>query len=248
MAKKVSRVEVQIGADTKGLKKGIAESKKEVKGFGSSLKGMAIAAAAAFSVRAIVNFGKAAVKAADTQIKAETGLLVALKGRADVQQRLIGQAGELQKKTLFGDEETIKAQSLIAAFVKEEAAIKKVLPLVQDLATAKGMDLAAAADMVSKTLGSSTNALARYGIEVNGAVGSTDRLDSLTRNLTSAFGGQAEAAALVGSGPMVQLNNASGDLSETLGNLLLPAIQGISKALTTVVTKTDEWLKSIVKL
>jgi len=32
------------------------------------------------------------------------------------------------------------------------------------------MDLAGAADLVSKTLGSSTNALSRYGIEVTGAV------------------------------------------------------------------------------
>lgn len=107
---------------------------------------------------------------------------------------------------------------MIAAFVKEEAQIKAVIPLVQDLATAKGMNLSNAADLVAKTLGSSTNALARYGIEVKGTIGSTERLDSLVNGLNNAFGGQAKAAAETGVGALKQLQNAYGDLLETIGS------------------------------
>ena len=83
---------------------------------------------------------------------------------------------------MFGDETIIEAQAMIASFVKDEEAVRLATEATLDLAAAKGFDLVAAADLVSKTLGSSTNALSRYGIEVTGAVGSTERLESLTGN------------------------------------------------------------------
>lgn len=215
-------------------------AKKEIGGINSSLKKAAGAAAALFSVGQVISFGKEALAVYDVQAKAERGLLVALKGRTDVQQRLIQQAQDLQKVTLFGDEATIQAQALIAAFVKEEEQIKRVIPLVQDLATAKNMDLAAAADLVSKTLGSSTNALARYGIQVEGAVGSTERLESLTGALAEAFGGQAVAAAEEGTGSITQLSNAIGDLKEVIGELIVSG-EGFTNWIRGSKTEIEQW-------
>lgn len=171
----------------------------------------------------VKQFLKGSLEAFDKQIKAEKSLFVAMEGRVGATNRLIQQAKQLQKLTLFGDEDTIRAQALIAAFVDEEAAIKRVIPLVQDMAQAKGMDLAGAADLVSKTLGSSTNALSRYGIEVTGAVGSTERLESLTRGLTDAFGGQAQAAALVDA-QFTSLKNTIGDIQESIGGFIADTI------------------------
>ena len=216
----VASLTAVISANNTKFKKGIKQSNSVLGNFKKSVGTLGPAIVAAFGVRAIVNFAKASTKAYNVQAQAENQLLVALKGRKSAQQELIAQAQELQKITLFGDEETIRAQALIAAFVKEEDQIKTIIPLVQDLAAAKGMDLAGAADLVSKTLGSSTNALSRYGIEVEGNVGSTERLTSLANGLTSAFGGQAEAAAKVGTGPLQQLDNQLGDLKETIGGLV----------------------------
>ena len=173
--------------------------------------------------RKLAQFVKGSLEAYDKQIKAEQSLFVAMGRRADATDRLIRQAARLQKITLFGDEETIKAQALIAAFVKEEAQIRKIIPLVQDFAQAKSMDLAGAADLVAKTLGSSTNAMSRYGIQVEGAVGSTERLESLARGLSDAFGGQAEAAALVDAN-FTQLKNTMGDLQEKIGEFITDSI------------------------
>lgn len=223
----VKKIKVQVGADTKELDKGMKKAEKSVSKFSSQVKKLGGAMVAAFSVGIIFRFGKALLTAADIQQKAETSLLVALDGRRQVQQRLIKQAQELQKLTLFGDEETIRAQSLIAAFVKEEEAITRIIPLVQDMAAAKGMQLANAADLVSKTLGSSTNAMSRYGIEVVGAVGSTERLTSLVNGLTKAFEGQAAAAAAVDL-TFTQLQNRIGDIKESMGVGLHKAIVGIS--------------------
>lgn len=199
----------------------------------------------------IAGLAAVTVRAYDIQAKAEQNLLTALKGRKDIQQSLISQAQALQKTTLFGDEETIKAQALIAAFVKEEDQIKKIIPLVQDMATAKGMDLAGAADLVSKTLGSSTNAMSRYGIQVEGAVGSNERLMSLVNGMSAAFAGQAEAAAKVGAGGIVQLKNAVGDLGEQFGKIVVEYINPFIdklKAFTERLSNMDESTKrSIVR-
>jgi hypothetical protein len=219
----VANLTAVISANNTKFKKGIGGAQKSLGGFQSAVKSIGPTIAAAFSVGVITSFTKSVIDAYDVQAKAEQNLLTALKGREDAQKNLIKQAQELQKVTLFGDEETIRAQALIAAFVKEESQIRKVIPLVQDLATAKGMDLAGAADLVSKTLGSSTNALSRYGIQVEGAVGSVERLESLMRGLNDAFGGQAEAAAKVGSGVITQFKNVVGDLKEEVGEVVIKA-------------------------
>jgi len=107
--------------------------------------------AATFSVAMIVRFAKASMQAYDQQIKAETKLLTALKGRRAEADRLIKQAQKLQKVTRFGDEETIEAQARLGRFLGDNVkAIEELTPLVQDLATAQGMDLASAADLVAR--------------------------------------------------------------------------------------------------
>jgi hypothetical protein len=196
-------------------------------------------------------FAAASVKAFDTQAKAETKLLTALKGREEVQKRLIAQAKELQTKTLFGDEETIAAQAMLATMGLEEQAISRLIPLVQDMATAKGMDLVQAADLVAKSVGSSTNALSRYGITITGAVGSQERLNTATEALNQAFGGQAEAISKVGLGPLTQLKNILGDLSEDIGKIILPTINELAKDIKELALKfdglSDSTKKNIVK-
>jgi len=245
---KIGDLFVKIGANTKNFSQGINEAKKKTSLFGSAIKKVGGIIAGAFAVRSIINFAKKAVSAFDIQAKAEQQLLTALKGRRDAQQQLIIQAQTLQKTTLFGDEETIKAQALIAAFVKESDQIKTIIPLVQDLAAAKNMDLAGASDLVSKTLGSSTNALSRYGIQVEGAVGSVERLTSLQKGLNDAFGGQAQAAAKAGVGALKQLSNAWGDFMELAGQggsgalnenarFLLAIVEAMNRGMTNAIQK-----------
>lgn len=233
---------VKIGANIsdfsskmKNVQRSLTNTSKQMKNIGKSMS-MSVTAP-------LAGFAALSVKAFSEQAEAEQKLLTALKGNEKAFASLTAQAKELQKVTLFGDEETMQAQALIAAMVKEEEQILKVMPLVQDFATAKGMDLAGAADLVSKTLGSSTNALSRYGIEVTGAVGSQERLESLTKGLTVAFEGQAEAVAKVGAGPLIQLKNQFGDLMEEIGGLvmgaLIPLLEWIKSALT--------WFQSLSK-
>jgi hypothetical protein len=224
---------IRIKGDTKdynkkvdGVDKKTNSLTKNIAKYGMAIKGAFLAAAVA-----VVAFAKKAMEAYDQQVKAEASLTAALGGREDMMRRIAMTASDLQKRTLFGDEKSIEAASRLAQNIgANEKAIKQLLPLVADFASAKGMDMATTADLVGKTLASSTNLLSRYGLQIEGAVGSTERLESATRALEKAFGGQAEAAAKAGLGPLTQLKNIIGDYTEELGK---------------AIVKSEQWAKTI---
>ena len=210
-----------IEVKTTGAKK----SQKQIKGVSGALGGLAkqagAAAAAYFGTQALLQGIRSSIDAFAKQELAEKKLEAAL---GKTSQALLNQAAAIQKVTMFGDEQVIEAQALIGSFVREEEAIMAATQATLDLAAAKGMELTVAADLVSKTLGSSTNALSRYGIEVTGAVGSTERLESLTGNLANVFGGQALQQTNTMTGALAQMSNAVGDAQEALGKTLEPTV------------------------
>lgn len=256
MAQEVQSILIKYEADIKALRKDLDGAKKDIKSVdkqakdsGKSItnafKSVGVAIAAAFSVQIIKSFAVESAKLADQQLKAEAQLLTALKGRKDAQQELIKQAGELQKVTTFGDEETILAQSRIAAFVTETEKIKELTRVSQDFAAARGVDLATAADLITKSFASSTNALVRYGIEIKGAAGSTERLESTVNALDAAFKGQAQTLAQTGLGPIQQLQNAFGDLQEEIGKIILDALPNFTTALNKAVDNASEQTRKL---
>ena len=193
----------------------------------------------AFATGLVVSAFKRLFDRMIVQEKAERQLQVAL-GKTSAQ--LVNYAAALQQKTEFGDEAIISGMALIASVIKDEEAIKRATKATLDLASAKGMDLKTASDLVAKTIGSSTNALSRYGIQVEGAVGSTQRLDSLVRNISVLFGGQAAAAADTLGGAVAQLGNALGDLNEAMGirwrEEIADFFGGLKKS-------TEEWTETL---
>lgn len=231
----LKKATVKLGADigefTSKMRKASKSFKKMGKNIQRAGKTMSMSLTAPLTA-----FAAASIKAFDTQAKAEAKLNTALKGNKEAFKSLTAQARELQKVTIFGDEETMAAQSMLASMGLEEEAIKRLTPLIQDMATAKGMNLTAAADLVAKSVGSSTNALSRYGIQIEGAVGSTDRLDSAVLALKGQFDGQAKAAAKAGAGGLKQLQNRFGDLMEKIGEMLIPLLNQLVSGIDTMIT------------
>lgn len=129
-------------------------------------------------------------------------------------------AGQLQDSTKFGDEEVVLAEARIAAFVKEEEAIKSLTAAAADFATARGIGLSQAAELIGRTVGGSGNALRRFGIEVQGVAGSAQRAESAIAGLNARFGGQAIAAGQTYTGVITRLRNAFGDAQESIGDLV----------------------------
>jgi len=231
----LKKATVKLGADISEFTSKMQKASKSFKRMGKNIqkagKTMSMTLTAPLAA-----FGAASIKAFDEQAKAEAKLMTALKGNEKAFKGLTKQARELQDVTIFGDEETMAAQSMLASMGLEEEAIQRLTPLIQDMATAKGMNLTAAADLVAKSVGSSTNALSRYGIQIEGAVGSTDRLDSAVVALTKQFDGQAKAAAKAGAGGLKQLSNRFGDLMEKIGEMLIPVLNQLISFINKMIT------------
>lgn len=203
---------IRVNYDGKGAEKGM-------KGLMGSVKGLSAAFGGLLVLNKVNSLLQESAQLAKVQIQAERQLESAL-GRTS--QSLLNNAAALQKLTTHGDEEIIQAQAMIAAFVKEEEQIKKLMPRILDLADAKGMNLVSAADLVTKSVSSSTNALARYGIEITGAAGSTERIESAAAALEKAFGGMAEGLAKTDVGKLKQIENTIGDIKEEIGIEVIP--------------------------
>ena len=175
-------------------------------------------------------------KMAGEQQRAESKLETAIGKRSNA---LLAFASQQQRVTAFGDEETITAMSLVGAYTDNEKAISRLTKVSMDLATAKGMDLKSAVDLVSKSVFSSTNALSRYGVTIEGSAGSVQRLESATSALTNLYGGQAEANAQTFLGTVDQLGNSLGDAGENIGFVFIPALTIAARGLITFADNLD---------
>lgn len=194
---------------------------------------MATAFAGLWATRQMLNYGRQALELYDNQVKAETALLVALKGREDVQQRLIQQAGELQNASRFGDEAIIQAQSFLASMQLNEEQIKQTTVAAVNLSAATGMDLMSSTKNLAKTFGGLTGELGELIPQVKTLTKEQLIAGGAIDYVSTAFAGQAEAAASVGMGALVQLENMWGDFLEGLGKvsawLLGPFVKAAKK-------------------
>jgi len=221
---------------------GAEKTKRGLKSVDGGLKSLGKSAlkvgGAFFAASGIIRGFSSVIRLAGEQEQAEKKLATAL---GKTSSTLLDYASSLQKVTTFGDEATIEAMAMMAAFTKDEEALKKLTSATLDYAAATGTDLNAAAQLVGRTFGTSMNAMSRYGVAVEGAAGSTQRLESLTGNLANMFGGQAQAQAETMAGSLKQMQNALGDTAETVGSLLSPVIINIAGFLNTAAKSAQEF-------
>ena len=236
---------LNIKVRAKGAKKAKKELKGVEKGMASLGKAAAIASAAFFGAKMLISGLKNAIELSGKQELAEKKLATAL---GKTSKALLDQASALQQVSMFGDEDIIMMQSMLASFVKGEDEIKLLTKATLDLAAGMGLDLKGAGDLVAKTIGSSTNAMSRYGIEVTGAVGSTERLETLTNNVANLFGGQALAQSKTMTGSIEQMKNATGDTAEALGDLLAPTVIRAANALKGAAEWASKFLLGLKNL
>lgn len=236
---------VRLLGDTSDLKKDLNKATGTMAKFKKQAMQVGTALAGALAIGQIKSFAQESLKLYDIQAKAETKLLTALKGRTDVQHRLIQQAQTLQKSTLFGDEATLEAQAMLATLGLTEKQITELTPLVQDLSAATGKDLRKAAKEVTTAVATGSTTLEKYGVSLSTNNTLAENLKLTIDGLNNSVGGQAVAAANSGTGAITQLSNAFGDLQESIGKLIMSGGDtGIIGWLTDIVVAADNLVKA----
>lgn len=230
MARKIAELLIKLGADTLGIEKMSYDVRKQLKGLQKDIIkfGENWSFYVTESLTAAVGV---AVKAADVQLKNEKRLLTALRGREDIQQRLIKQAGELQSRSLFGDEEIIGQQAFLASLGLTEQQINDTIEAAAQLSSATGMTLDSAVKNLAKTYGGLSGELGESIPKLKELTTEQMKNGEAVKFILENYKGFAESAADTGLGPMQQLKNSIGDVGEEIGKVLMPMVQAVARML-----------------
>ena len=254
MSRRIADLLIKIGADSYEFQQKTKQVERSLDGVGKKLTSIGKSLSLKLTAP-IVAMGAASVAAADTQAKAEAKVQQAIKSSSMAAglsfEQLKTYASELQNETLFGDEEILNnatAQLLTFTNIAGEN-FKRTQAVALDLSTVLDGDLKSASIQLGKALNDpvkNLSALSRSGIqfseeqrEVINTLAKTNRLAEaqgvILDELERQYGGQAKAAAEVGTGALKQLQNSWGDFMEQIGAAMMPFVNKVAGALKIVV-------------
>ena len=250
-------------------------STKQLRGGFEGLKGMlgkGLAVGAAIQgARQLFDIGKRAVQAFTEQAQAVAKVQQAIASTSGAAgfslSQLRKEASELQKRTLFGDEQILNnatAQLLTFTNIANDNFLR-TQRVALDLSTVLDGDLKSASIQLGKALNdpvANLSALSRSGIQFSAAqkdvikdLANTNRLAEaqavILDELERQYGGQAEAAANV-SGGWQQLGNILGDTMEELGGFITALFNtdAATSSLVDIISglndKIREWAENVV--
>ena len=258
MAKIVNDVifRVQLDDDkaqkqAKGFRNEVQQSTKATGGLGTALKGVAVAAAAAFSVKEVIQFGKAAVQAAGNYEQLRVSFTTFL-GSAEKANKVLKDLEKFSTVTPFTPDQVNQAGQALLAFGIEQENLIPTLEKVGTVSAAVGKDFNELATIFGKARTAGTifsediNQLTEAGVPIidelakvlgvsadqvkklasEGKVGFAD-LEQAFTNLTSEGGkffGLLEAQSETLNGKLSTLQGVFEVLQRQIGEKLAPVI------------------------
>lgn len=224
---------IRISGDIKNYEEALDKASSETEGLSNTLSSVAAKSAIAFAaLTAEIGLTVAAYKETE---KTANALNSALQNQGIYSKELAAdyqkQATEIQNLSGISDEAVLKAQTSVQAYLGQTKVTKDLTLAIANFATAQKVDLSTAAELVGKSVGTGTNALTRYGVEVDATAPKADKLAQVIAQLNGRYAGQAEAAGK-GLGSLVILKETFGDLQETIGQRFAPAIESIAGIFT----------------
>lgn len=248
IAANVRQTQKQLDEATKAVEKATGSFEKQSNGMqslismGKNLIGGYIGVQGAIKA---FHFAMESVDAYRVQERAIIGLNTALKNAGvytdEYSAHLQNLASEIQSYSNFGDEAILKAQGVAQAFMGSVPMTDALTKAVADFAAAMDMDLEQAFTLVGKSIGSSTNALGRYGVELQKGMTDSQKMAAITKQLGDRYRGQAAQMADAN----VQLKNSVGDLKEAFGSSLNGYVTRWQSGMRTMVEATTKFINSI---
>jgi hypothetical protein len=209
--------------DPKGLRDATRRLQKFQKDVGRTVAaGFAVAglAAAKFGIDSVRAFAEAERAQLELQFAFEKFPKLA-DTNADALNRL-NQA--LMMKTRFDDDAIASAQGLLASFQLTGKQITDLTPLLLDYAARTGRDLPSAANALGKAMLGQGRALKEVGIDFKDTGSLAGNFDQIVAGLREQVGGFAEKDATTAAGGLEMLRNRFGEVQETVGQALMPAL------------------------
>lgn len=255
----IGNVDVKLGLDSKEFNKNIKNAEKELNRFDGSINNssnavkmlqgtlgkLATAGAIIAIGKQIIDYSAKSVQAFREQDRAIKGLNNSLQNAGvytvEYANHLQKLSAEIQSFSNYGDEAIEKAIGIGQAFSGNIKLTDDLIKATVDYAAATETDLQTAFTLVGKSIGTSTNALARYGVSLDQSMTKEEKMAAITQTLQQRFSGSAKAMA----DSSVRLKNATGDLSEEFGKALNPAVEKTQNVLIEGAKALTEWIRRV---
>lgn len=236
----IDEVKVAITADTKGLEKGVDDSKKKLVELGASnfslkdsfatLRDTMQGPIAAFKEIASVasdlinQFSEDELASIRMNKAIENSRLIS----SDASKRFEDMAASLQRVTIYGDDVTKSQVAQLAAMGRTESQIKRIISVAMDLASATGDDLSAAVQKVNQALSGNAMQLARTNPAIRALTDEEIKNGKAVDVLERQYKGFAETIGSSTAGAVAKAKNYWGDLQEWAGGVLATMLGGLT--------------------
>lgn len=235
--------------DVKNSGQAAVSQNSALEGSMSALKGAATRLLGAYvglkGIQAVTSYISSANEAFKVQERAILSLNNALMNSGsytyEYSQHLQNLSNEIQSYSNYTLSAIEKSIALGQAYMGNVRMTDELIKATVDFAAATGKDLDSAFTLVGKSIGSSTNALGRYGIELGKNMTEEQKVIALQEQLGNKFAGTAEKM----SDSSVQLQKAMTALSRSIGAVFNPAISAAEIALTRLAKKATSAVNQI---
>jgi hypothetical protein len=183
-----------------------------------------------FGTAAVLAYGKASVKAAAADMKAQQQLALALKnvGLERDAATAEGYIQRIEKEFGIVDEKLRPAYSRLAIATRDTAETQRLMGIAMDISASTGKDLDSVTSALSKAFLGSNTALSKLGVGISKADLKTKSFNDITKQLAATFAGAAVKSADSVSGSMDKLSIATNNAKETLGVGLITAFSNLA--------------------
>ena len=219
-----------------------------------NVKQLAGAFGVAFGTTAVLAYGKAAVKAAAADQKAQQQLALALKNVGLGRDAAASEEYIQRLQTEFGivDDLLRPAYQSFAVATGNTEEAQRLLNLSLDISASTGRDLGSVTAALSRAYLGNNTALSRLGVGISKADLKAKSFEEITSQLQSTFAGSATAAANTFQGSIDKLAVASANASEIIGTGLIDALTKLGEDtsvadLASNMEKTATYLADVIR-
>jgi hypothetical protein len=218
-------VKIDIAAEFTG-KKAFKQAETSTQKLTSGVKKLAGAIGLAYGTTQILAFGKASVKAAAADQKAQQQLALALKNVGLGRDAATSEAYIQRLQSEFGivDDKLRPSYQTLAIATRDSAEAQRLMGIALDVSAANSLDLGAVTKALSRAFLGNNTALSRLGVGISKADLKTKSFKEITDQLSATFAGSATAAANSYQGSMDKLAVATENFKESIGVGLIEAL------------------------
>jgi hypothetical protein len=224
----MSNVVIDIAAEFTG-KKAFKQAETATDKMTKNVKKMAGALGLAFGGQQILAFGKASIKAAAADEKAQKQLALALKN-VGLGRDAASSEDYIQKlQSEFGiiDDKLRPAYQTLAVATRDTQQAQQLLNLALDISASTGKDLGSVTSALSKAYLGNNTALSKLGVGISKADLKAGKFEDIVSQLETTFAGSATAAANTFQGSIDKLGVASANVQEIIGTGLIDALKSL---------------------